>query len=283
MKILVIGGDSRQIYCAGRLALLPNSEVSTFALKEDEKKPISKADVIVLPYVTMSGEYINAPLSEKRLTLAQLGDYIKNGTAVFAGMLTKEQAVQLKGMGAVVYDWFGFEDLTLKNAELTAEGAAQVIINRSIRAVSGSKLLILGWGRVAKACAELFRTMGGSVTISARKPSARRDAISRGFRAVEFIDLDAIREADIIVNTVPQRVMMADELAAVSRDSWILELASKPYGLSFEEARSLGVKAVLGSGLPGKYTPEAAGLHMAEAVIARLHSAGLHSTVKGGS
>lgn len=267
MKVLVIGGDSRQIYCTGRLALLPYTEVSTIALKEDEKLPCSKADIIVLPYVSTAGEYINTPLSHKNITLSDVESYIKSGTLVFAGMLTPEQAKSLEAKGAIVFDWFSYEELTLKNAELTAEGAAQLITGRWSKAVSGSKLLIIGWGRVAKACAKLFRAMGGKVCVSARKEAARSDAQSLGFKAVEFIDLDAIKSADIIVNTVPERVLGTKELKAIGEESWILELASKPYGLSFEEAEKLGVKAVLGAGLPGKYTPETAGLYMAETVI----------------
>lgn len=267
MKILVIGGDSRQIYCAGRLALLPYGDVSTYALKEDEKQPCSKADIIVLPYVSLAGEHIAAPLSDKKISLSDIEDYIKSGTIIFAGMLDGAHIERLEAVGAKVFDWFGYEELTLKNAELTAEGAAQVITGRSHKAVSGSKLLILGWGRVAKACARLFRAMGGKVTVAARKESARSDAENSGFKTVEFIDMNAIREADIVVNTVPQNVLTAAELNAMNKNGWILELASKPYGFSFEEAKMLGVEAVLGSGLPGKYTPEAAGLHMAETVI----------------
>lgn len=284
MKVLVIGGDSRQIYCAGRLALLPNTEVSTIALKEEEKLPLSnsfKADIIVLPYVSVSGNYINTPHYHNKITLKDAEGYIKNGTIIFAGMLSAEQIISLKSKGARVYDWFDFEELTLKNAGLTAEGAAQLITGRCDKAVSGSKLLIIGWGRVARACAKLFKAMGGKVCVSARRKEARLDANSFGFEAVDFIDLKAIENADIIVNTVPERVLGDKELKSVREKSWILELASKPYGLDFKQAESLGVTAVLGAGLPGKYVPEKAGLYMAETVIGELSKSSKGGTDNG--
>ena len=150
---------------------------------------------------------------------------------------------------------------------MTAEGAAQIITGESKDGVGGSNILILGCGRVARACAKLFHSMGGSVTIAARKESDRMFAVSQGWSCAALDDIEAWSRADVIVNTIPARVIGEKELKNVKPGGWILELASKPYGLDFEEAKRLGVRAVLGSGLPGKSTPEAAGENMACYVI----------------
>lgn len=273
MKVLLIGGDSRQIYCAGRLALLPDTEVSMIALKEDDDRlpgQTLKPDIIILPYVSATNNEVNTPLSHLKITLDDVESYIKSGCTVFCGKLPSERIKGFEALGAKVSDWFGFEELTLKNAGLTAEGAAQLITSRSDKAVSGSTFLITGWGRVAKACAKLFKAMGGKVCIAARREEARLEAKSYGYDTAGFINLNAINNADIIVNTVPERVFGTDELKALRKGSWILELASKPYGLDFDMAKDLGVTAVLGAGLPGKYTPEKAGLFMAETIISEL-------------
>lgn len=267
MNVLVFGGDTRQIYCAGGLRLCPFMNVTARALKEDDEKPTGKTDVLILPYVSCRLGCINAPLAGREISFDEVYETVKNGTVVFAGMLPENIKNDFIERGAILNDWFDNEELTLKNAELTAEGAAQVIIKKSDKAVGGSKILVLGWGRVAKASAKLFRSMGADITIAARREEARRDAVDHGFKAVDFSGDTAIEEADIIVNTVPERVLPKDKLKIIKPGGWILELASAPYGLDFEEAKELGIEAVLGSGLPGKYTPEAAGRYMAEAVI----------------
>ena len=75
MKILVLGGDARQIYCAGRLSLEPGIKTHTLYLKEDDAKVTDSAepDVIVLPYVTLKDGRISCPLVSKSVDLASLG------------------------------------------------------------------------------------------------------------------------------------------------------------------------------------------------------------------
>lgn len=276
MEILVLGGDTRQIYCAGRLSLEPGIKVQTLYLKEDEDKyPDGKSyDALVLPYVTFKDGRVNCPLVSKEVDMSEVLGHIRMGTVVFAGYLPDEIVKEVEALGASVFDWFSDEELTLKNASLTAEGAAQIIVGRSRRAVSGSKILILGWGRVAKACARLFKAMGADVIVAARKESARADIRASGFESSDFISTEAVNAADVIVNTVPQNVIGIKELEAMRDECWILELASKPYGVDFSLAKSLGREVVLGAGLPGRYTPESAGRYMAETVIKQLKKGG---------
>lgn len=276
MNILVLGGDARQIYCAGRLSLEPGIKTHTLYLKEDDDKCMdsAKPDVIVLPYVTLKDGRISCPLVSKSADFEEVLKYVKAGTKVFSGMLPSDKKDEIISAGGEVFDWFDDEDLTLKNAALTADGAAQIIVGKSHSAVSGSKILILGWGRVAKACAELFRAMGAEVAVSARRSSARLDCVLNGYKSFEFIDRKAIEAADIIVNTIPCNVLHVNELKAMRKECWILELASKPYGVDFSLAEDMNREVVLGAGLPGKYTPESAGRYMAESVLSKLKKGG---------
>ncbi len=276
-SVVVLGGDMRGVYCAGRLSREKGYNVVVSGLKgrgeggKEERLP-ERADILVLPYVSLiSGKdgrmYISSMQADKGIAFETAAGLVKGGTAVFCGRLPEQCAKELTDRGAKLYDWFSDEELTLKNAALTAEGAAQIITGESKDGVGGSNILILGCGRVARACAKLFHSMGGSVTIAARKESDRMFAVSQGWSCAALDDIEAWSRADVIVNTIPARVIGEKELRSVKPGGWILELASKPYGLDFEEAERLGVRAVLGSGLPGKFTPEAAGENMACYVI----------------
>lgn len=263
MNILIIGGDARQIYCAGRLALEPGMSVRRAALGTDAfSGEIPQCDVLLLPYKPVQGETVvgSADATGGEVYLSDALNRVKDGGAVFAEKMDDETVNSLEARKIAAHNWFSDEALTLANAKLTAEGASQIITKNAPGGVSGSKILILGKGRVAKACADLFGNMGAGVMISARSKEHPTD----------FIDPEAIAEADVIVNTIPARVFSENELANVKRGAFILELASAPYGIDFDKARKLGIPAILASGVPGKYTPEEAGRALAESVLRHL-------------
>ena len=74
-------------------------------------------------------------------------------------------------------------------------------------------------------------------------------------------------EYDLLINTVPARIFDRDLLSRISSEGRLIELASAPFGLDFDEAESLGVRAELASGLPGKFFPETAGYAVADTVL----------------
>lgn len=272
--ILITGGDARQIYCAGRLALEPGVSVRRVALGTDEfESKAGMCDLLLLPYKPVQGDRIvgSADTKGEEVYLSDALRCIKGGGTVFAGKMDDEVVKSLESRNVTVYNWFSDEALTLANARFTAEGAAQIITKNASGGVSGSKILILGWGRVAKACAELFGKMGAGVAVAARNRETLTDCI---YNYAGFIDADRISEADVIVNTIPARVFGKEELVYMRKGAFILELASKPYGVDFDKAREFGIPAILASGVPGKYTPEEAGRELAESVLRRLKEGG---------
>ena len=60
---------------------------------------------------------------------------------------------------------------------------------------------------------------------------------------------------DLILNTVPARLLEEETLRDLKPGCLVLDLASKPGGVDFEAARRLGVKAVWALSLPGKVAP----------------------------
>ncbi|MCD8106992.1 MAG: hypothetical protein LUE20_03380 [Oscillospiraceae bacterium] len=267
MNILIMGGDARQIYCAGRLSLEPGFDVCRSALgTEDFLGETAPCDLLLLPYKPIQGETIAGTSGEngEEVYFKEALSLVKDGGAVFAGKMDDEIINSLEVRKIAVHNWFSDKALTLENARLTAEGASQIITKNAPGGVSGSEILILGWGRVAKACAGLFGRMGADLSIAARRRETLTDCI---YTYAGFIDPSKISEADVIVNTIPAQVFGEDELKHVRKGAFILELASKPYGIDFEKARELGIPAILASGVPGKYTPEEAGRALAESVL----------------
>lgn len=274
MTILSIGGDARGIYCLGRLALERGFNVygdSPDSAFNPDGEP--RCDILLLPYTPVQGKLVVTRAGEN-IALSDALRCVSDGGAVFSGRLDKKYVDTLAERGVMAYNWFDDETLTVANAALTAEGAAQIITKCSDNGVSGSDILILGWGRVAKACADLFGRMGSAVSVAARREAALAEAYSLGYETAGFIDFEKIEDADVVVNTVPETVFTEREISKMKGGSFILELASKPYGVDFDAAERLGIKAIIAPGVPGKYTPEEAGRQLALSVLRRIEKGG---------
>ena len=258
MKIVVLGGDARMIHLLGRLSL--ESELKVYNTP-------CPADILILPYLSTSGDEIINTLDDEKYIFKEVVDAVspqKN----FAGRLSNKQKEYLKERKIELFDWFESERLTLQNADLTAEGASQIVTKKL--PIGGNTHLILGWGRVAKAVAKLFSQIGGKILVCARSPDARKDAETKGFMAYDFSETEPYLKADTVINTIPCLVLDKSRLENLKNCKFVLDLASKPYGTDFEAAKALGITAETAPGIPGIYTPEKAGLQMAMLVIKTL-------------
>ena len=64
---------------------------------------------------------------------------------------------------------------------------------------------------------------------------------------------------DLVVNTVPSRVLGEERLARLRPGCLVIDLASKPGGVDMEAASRLGVPVVWALSLPGKVAPVTSG------------------------
>lgn len=264
--LLVLGGDRRMEYAVERLG----ADYYVYTYGFSGSKPIwelKQADVLVLPYLSLSGEFLNTPLISQKIPAVSALDLLKYGGTLFGGGLNDGFLSYCAERSARVFDFFDDEELTLLNAGLTAEGAVEVVLRETDSALNGAEVLILGFGRVGKACAGVFSALGSRVTVSARSLSAREAARTAGYRANEFISKGALGRADVVINTVPNQVLGKDEIGLMKTDAFILDLASKPFGTDFNAAKERGIKALTAPGLPGKTAPKTAGYYIAEAII----------------
>lgn len=264
--LLVMGGDRRMECAAETLA----AEFDVYTYGFSNSRPIwelKQADILVLPYFSLSGEYLNAPQLSHKVPAVSALDMLRYGGILFGGGLTSEFLSYCAERCADVYDFLQDEELTVKNAHLTAEGALEIVLKETENALLGSKTLILGFGRVGKACAKLFSAVGSNVSVAARSPDARNLASDLGYKTHELDCEDAFKDADVVINTIPSAVLTRERIGLMKKDALILDLASAPYGTDFEAARELGVKAMTAPGLPGKTAPRTAGKLIAESII----------------
>lgn len=269
-RVLFIGGDKRMQYAAQ--AVSQNYEVSTLGLFSEEKAPLGRYGAVVLPLpFSRDGENINAPLSNTALPLSLVRDCAEKGAAVLCGMASPKLISLCEEESLRLYDYFTDEALTLKNAFLTAEAAAALLIQNTERSLCGAEVLITGGGRIAMLLAGLLRGFGADVTVCARSSLQRTRAELSFHRTADISELPRLcGSADIIVNTPPARLFTEQDFAEMKKDAVYTELASLPSEPYESYAMRQGIRYIHAAGLPGKFSPRTAGEAIAQAVIRRL-------------
>lgn len=270
MRILFIGGDARMRYAAEKLS--EKHETVRFGSEENADKPNGTFGAIVLPLpLSKDGRTLFAPNEKDPPTFDRLFDIIRTladeRTLVLAGGENPVLTERCKDLGCRLVNYFANEKLTLQNAALTAEAAVCLLISSTDDALLGSEVLITGSGRIAVFLAERLRAFGALVTLAARSPEKRELLRLRGYSAIPIEELsDKVSGFDFIANTIPAPIFGEGEFSRMKKSSVFTELASLPRQPYEELADKYNVKYIYAGGLPGKYSPKAAGGFIALAV-----------------
>ena len=161
----VIGGDLRQRCLLRQLRGL-GFPASAYRVPDAEDSApdlsgcLRGANVLILPMPAGGG-----------VPLADILDAAEPGALICGGMLDPAEAL-LQARGISFYDYAKDEALLLQNAELTAEAALALLLERLPGPLAGSRILLCGFGRIGKLLARKLKALGADVTVSARKVQA---------------------------------------------------------------------------------------------------------------
>ena len=281
LRFAVVGGDLRTVRLA-ELLLRDGHKLHSFAL---ERAPLPgeiprdsclqscvyAADCVLLPVPAERGGCLYAPLSVETLAMPDLIETLWPGQLLMGGRFSERSVTMALGNELRVADLLHRPELAVGNAALTAEGALAKLIGGSERALWGSRVLVLGWGRIGRILALRLRSLGARVTVAARGGRDRAMAEALGCRALDYPALEAVLgDFDFLVNTVPARVLTEGMLCLIRPDALLLELASPPGGFDRSLAANIGLQVQAAPGLPGELSPLSAALLLQKAVYAAI-------------
>lgn len=268
-RYLVLGGDLRNVKLAGMLADDGNKVYSFGQERSDEvlddgriekcsslKQALEKSQVIIAP-VPFSGnsENINTPFSDEKIMIDEL---LKNnkGKIFISGSIKDDIKKRLDENYMQVVDIMKRDELAILNTIATAEGTIEVAIKNTDKILQGSRVLVLGFGRVGKIVANKFSKLSAIVTCAARKVSDLAWIKAYGYNSLNINDmLYDLNEFDIIINTVPQTIIKERELKHMDSEVLLIDLASAPGGIDGKIAANMGLKFIWALALPGRIAP----------------------------
>ncbi len=265
-NILIIGGDERQKVLTDELK---NKGYNCFRFYDNcDFTQIERSKIIILPVpFSKDGEYIFCDNSDFKVKIKDLLSHITKRHILIFGSASKRIKEMLDDRGFNYYDLFSDEGLVLNNAYYTAQGTLFEILKNTKEYIVGKRVLILGFGRVGRAVANILDKNGMQVFVAARNALQLAESESLGYSNLCYEDLkNTIYLFDYIISTVPFNVLSSCEVSLINDNALFIELASAPYSAKREWFTQFNKRYILASGLPGKYLSVASGKKIAEII-----------------
>ena len=265
--IAVVGGDLRIVKL---IEMLVNDgyRVYTYGL-ENAEELLSLETVEMCPTLEDTLTYSKVvvgpvPLSSdrKRLTapfgrnIVDLDDFIEamRGKYLIAGNIGIKE--QLDANEIRFTDLLKREEFSVLNTIATAEGTIQIAMEETQRTLHGSKVLVMGFGRIGKVLSKMLDGIGAKVYCEARKNEDISWIKAYGYNPIHLNDLnDHIGNFDIIINTIPFQILVDERLDLIKKEAIIIDLASNPGGVDRKQAREKGIRVIWALSLPAKVAP----------------------------
>ncbi len=270
MKFAVIGGDMRTVLLCSLLGA-DGHDVRAYAMEDrtdiDARLCRSAAEaardahcvILPLPACSAPGQ-LNAPFSPAAVDICALLEEIPGHIPICAGRVDPLLAEAAALRSGPLVDYFAREELAVCNAAVTAEGALEVLMKNTPRTLFGSRVLVIGFGRIGKLLAHRLRALGAHVAVSSRSCADMAWCRSYGYEALDTRALEgALGVFDAVVNTVPALILNEKLLSRLKPGTLCVDLASRPGGVDLDAAARLGVATVWALSLPGKTAPASAG------------------------
>ena len=218
------------------------------------------AETIILPVPLAKDGRLNGT----DLSLPELWKLLRPTQQIFAGGIRAEDEAAAKSCGLTLTDYFSREELAVRNAVPTAEGAIETAMKHLSVTLHGTPCLVIGFGRIGKLLAHDLKALGAQVTVSARKLSDLAWIDAFGYAGEHTNRLSGkLGDFRVIFNTVPQQVVGETLLRELQPNCLLIELASVS-GFDLAAVEKLRLNYVKAGGLPGEVAPETAARTMKE-------------------
>jgi dipicolinate synthase subunit A len=170
--------------------------------------------------------------------------------------------------GEIVYrDLSSEEEFALKNALPTAEGCLERVLALTPFVLSGTEVLVVGFGRVGKETARLFRRCGANVSVCVREGKSMEAARKGSFPVFSPEDVPDKRPWRVVINTVEKKGIVGYSLLRGCENLYlVLDLASGKANVDSDALAQQNVMGESAHGLPGKCAPETAALYYYQAI-----------------
>lgn len=279
--IAVIGGDARYLELIRQIQIQPHTSITLVGFDKIEQSftglkqvdfhelEVEKLDIIILPITGTDSEgKVETVFSDQKIKLDQ--DWfkrLKDSALVFTGIANDYLNDVTKHAKAELVPLLNRDDVAIYNSIPTAEGTIMMAMENTDYTLHSSHVTVVGFGRVGHTVGNKFSALGAKVSISAKSIKDLARITEMGLKAIPLEKLqDHVSNCDILINTIPAKVITKETIQQLPSHSMIIDLASKPGGTDFDYANQRGIKAILAKSLPGVVAPKTSGKILADVI-----------------
>ncbi|KKI92619.1 dipicolinate synthase subunit A [Bacillus sp. SA1-12] len=273
LNVAVIGGDARQLEVIRKLTEL---DAKLFLIGFDQldhgftgatKAKIDEVifkeiDAIILPIPGTNQEgIIDTVFSNEEVKLTEdILSQTPPHCVIYSGITNSYLDKLVQSTNRKLIQLFERDDVAIYNSIPTVEGTIMMVIQHTDITIHGSRIAVLGLGRVGMSVARTFASLGAKVKVGARDTAHLARITEMGLTPFSLEQLkNEVKDIDVCINTIPHLIITAQIISNMPAHTLIVDLASKPGGTDFRYAEKRGIKALLAPGLPGIVAPKTAG------------------------
>jgi dipicolinate synthase subunit A len=263
LVIAIVGGDRREQEIA-RCAVAAGAQVRAFGFPwpeqgipgvrhaSDAKVALAGAHVALFPIPGISPDgALFAPQCPERIipTRDMLGS-MHQPAHIILGWADPKLKAHCEALGIRLHEYEWDQDLMLLRGPAIVEGMLKVLIENTDITVHKAKICVVGQGTIGTLVNRTLLALGARVHVAARNPVQRAAAYAAGAESHELEELpDVLRGADIVIASVPARVLGRDLLEKLPKHALLVDLAAPPGGIDRDAAQELGLKFVWARGM----------------------------------
>lgn len=178
-------------------------------------------NLVLLPIPTTKDKlHVNG----SSVTLASLTELACEGVAFAGYAIPDALARELALRGARVLDLSECEDFLDENARLTAEGTVGHLLSSYPRAISDTKVGIIGYGRIGKYLMRYLMLLGAEIRLYTRREEVRHEVGVFGIESEIMGENADFANLDLLINTSPSP--FPNNAQGLGYKTRIIELAS---------------------------------------------------------
>lgn len=263
LVIAVVGGDRREQEIA-RCAVATGAEVRACGFPWPEggihgvrhagsaAEALAGADIALFPIPGIAPDgALFAPSAAGRIIpdRAMLAA-MRQPAHIILGWADEKLKAHCDALGITLHEYEWDDDLMLLRGPAIVEGLLKLMIENTDITIHRARICCVGQGVIGTLVTRTLVGLGARVHVAARNPVQRAAAYAAGAEPHRLEDLpDIAADMDILVSSVPARVVGRDILERMPPHALLLDVAAPPGGIDRDAAAELGLKFVWARGL----------------------------------
>jgi dipicolinate synthase subunit A len=263
LVIAIVGGDRREQEIA-RCAVAAGAQVRVYGFSWPEqgiegvqhvtnaREALEGADIALFPIpgIAPDGALFAPQCVERIVPDREMLAGMRRPGHIILGWADPKLKAHCEALGIRLHEYEWDEDLMLLRGPAIVEGMLKVLIENTDITIHKSKVCLVGQGTIGSLVTRTLLALGARVHVAARNAVQRAAAHAAGAESHELSELARVLpDTDIVITSVPARVLGRDLLEALPGHALLVDLAAPPGGIDRDAAQELGLKFVWARGL----------------------------------